>query len=76
MERTTDMIEISNTKDPCFAMARRVCMVVKEEFQEECGVNCPFYKPAGCEDWVRIERNGIWLIPPEEYYLKRKEHIK
>lgn len=30
---------------------------------------CPFYKPAGCEDWIKVEHNGeAWILTPEEYY--------
>jgi len=40
----------------------------------EC--KCPFYKPKGCEDWIRVERDGqVWLVPPEEYY-NREERKK
>ena len=44
--------------------------------QPGCGsYQCPFYKPVGCADWIRIEdQDGINLIPPEEY--KREEREK
>ena len=35
---------------------------------DECGTyGCPFYKPRGCEDWVRIDHGEvIHLYEPEE----------
>lgn len=31
--------------------------------------NCPFYKPEGCKDWIRVVRdNEEWIMPPEEYF--------
>lgn len=60
------MVEITNCKDPCFALkADGSCDITVGK------VDCPclFYKPKDCEDWVRSERkDGTWLIPPEEYY--------
>lgn len=66
------MIEISEAKDRCFARLRSGnCMILSR--QENCNPKCAFYKPEGCEDWVRYEnKNGIWLIPPEELLKKRK----
>lgn len=61
------MIELSNAKDKCFAELSGGCTVVIAEYIT-CSPQCPFYKPTGCEDWIRREVNGeIWLIPPEEY---------
>ena len=41
--------------------------------QGTCGTYlCPFYKPAKCKDWIRIEDDdGVNCIPPEEYYDAR-----
>lgn len=35
----------------------------------DCGTyKCPFYKPIGCKDWVKIENEGgVELYTPEEY---------
>lgn len=68
------MIEISKTKDQCFALGYMGCSVLCEA-RPKCTPQCPFYKPVGCEDWIRREVSGeIWLIPPEEYarYVKGK----
>lgn len=68
------MVEISNVKEPCFAQMNVGCKVLtcdcigKDE--------CPFYKPVGCEDWVRVEHDGeVWIVPPEEYYEKREMRL-
>lgn len=59
------MVEISNCKEPCFAKLEIGCLITTA--WAEC--KCPFYKPKGCEDWVRRETDGrVWLIPPEEYF--------
>lgn len=61
------MVEISNIKEKCFAEFKSGCGVLSSS-EYECSPQCPFYKPTGCEDWVRREtEDGIWLIPPEEY---------
>jgi hypothetical protein len=61
------MIEISKCKDPCFAQMHNGCKVLTTECEGKR--KCPFFKPEGCEDWIRVERNGkVWLVPPEEYY--------
>lgn len=64
------MVEISKCKEPCFAQLNVGCKVLtcdcvgKDE--------CPFYKPQGCNDWIRVENNGeVWIVPPEEYYGER-----
>lgn len=63
------MTNITGCKDPCFGLVEGVCMILTE--QTDCGIECPFYKPQGCEDWVKREEGAeIWLIPPEEYYAK------
>lgn len=60
------MVEITNVKERCFAEIQGGCSVLQGEIK--CGVQCKFYKPKGCEDWVRREKDDeIWLIPPEEY---------
>ena len=67
------MVEISNTKEKCFALMQTGCQVLSE-LQPTCAPRCPFYKPVGCEDWIRRERGEeIWLIPPEEYFVGRAE---
>lgn len=59
-----EMVEITNCKEPCFAKMDTGCKILTTD----CTGRCDFYKPKGCEDWVRRERDGeVWLIPPEEY---------
>lgn len=61
------MVEITNCKEPCFAHMKTGCKILTTE----CEARCSFYKPVGCEDWIKIERGGeVWLIPPEEYYVR------
>lgn len=64
------MVEISKIQDKCFAEMRGVCAVLAE--YKSCDPTCSFYKPVGCEDWIRREiGEEIWLIPPEEYFAER-----
>lgn len=64
------MVDIVNAKDNCFALSSVGCSVLSE-LRPRCSTQCPFYKPVGCEDWIkRKEGDHIWLIPPEEYYAK------
>ncbi len=37
---------------------------------KDCGTYaCPFYKPEGCRDWIRLDLEcGVRLIPPDDYY--------
>ena len=69
---TKHSINLKNINEPCFAKTKLGVCRVYGLFQEGCGsYKCPFYKPAGCKEWVRIEdRTGINLIPPEEAYGK------
>ena len=69
------MVEITNIKEKCFARLHEGCSVLCE-LEPECSTACPFYKPAGCEDWVRREKGGqIWLIPPEEYATRAEKNF-
>ena len=65
--RTPGSINLVHTKEPCFALEMHMCAILTEK-DRHCGTwKCPFYKPSGCEDWIRIEDGyGINLIPPEE----------
>ena len=57
------------TDGRCVSKLRDGCVVLGDECRKECGTyGCPFYKPKGCQDWVRIEAdNGlIRLFAPEE----------
>ena len=64
------MIEISKCKERCFASISDGCAILTK-MPIKCSPDCAFYKPQGCEDWIRQEKDGIWLIPPEEYYKGR-----
>lgn len=63
------MVEISKCKEPCFASMNVGCKILTTDCEGKD--NCKFYKPKGCADWIRSERDGkIWLIPPEEYFAE------
>lgn len=58
------MIDVSEIKETCFAKIFYQCTLLTKT---DCN-NCNFYKPKGCEDWVRLERDGrTVLLAPEEY---------
>lgn len=63
------MIDIRFSTEPCFGFSKWIgnhCTVLTEV--KTCGARCPFYKPVGCENWIKREtEKEIWLIPPEEY---------
>lgn len=64
------MVNIKECEDRCFADFGCLCIAVKGK-KEKCDNTCDFYKPKGCEDWIRIKREGeLWIVPPEEYYAK------
>lgn len=54
--------------DDCTALAPQTVM-------HGCGTyRCPFYKPSGCKDWIRLERpNYMVLLPPEEVEMRGAE---
>ncbi len=69
------MIDVTDRRIKCFAYEGGECTVL---IKTECN-NCKFYKPADCEDWIRIdEEDKVVVIPPEEYEenFKRKEKKK
>lgn len=63
-------INLKDVKDKCFAKTDKgVCEALWED--SPCTFECPFYKPTGCEDWIRLEKGAEkWLIPPEELGLE------
>ncbi len=68
------MVKLDTIKDKCFADMSSGCKATTA-FCEGRN-NCPFYKPEGCEDWIRVERNGeVWLVPPEEYYDEKEMRL-
>ena len=55
----------------CFAKRFQECLVVGNCLKGCNTYACPFYKPCGCEDWIKIERQqSIAMIPPEEARVK------
>ena len=70
---TAHSIDLKNTREKCFAATDGMCgMKILNE--EACNsYRCPFYKPQGCRDWIRVERaDRIMLVPPEEYFARKK----
>lgn len=77
---TLHSIDLKTIEGPCFASIGNEkhsgCRIL-HKIEEKCGTyKCPFYKPKGCRDWVRIDdRQGSNIIPPEEYeQLIRRKH--
>lgn len=63
------MIYLDDCTDRCFAEIFADCGLLTE--YDTCGNKCPFYKPVGCMDWIRVRRNGrVELYAPEEYERK------
>lgn len=72
---TVHSIDLKKINSPCFALSKALkgCKVLIHTEEECCTYKCPFYKPDGCKDWVRIEdRTGINLIPPEEAFGRNR----
>ena len=68
---TKHSIDLTRISEPCFAYAHHIddCKVLIKKHKGCNTYKCPFYKPANCKDWVRIEdRTRINLIPPEDAY--------
>lgn len=57
-----------DTDGKCFADKAEECTVLGKK-QLWCGTyRCPFYKPNGCRDWVRVETaKYVIMFAPEEY---------
>lgn len=72
--KTRNSINLLETRQPCHAFrVTDACQSLKRDHKKCGSYRCPFYKPEGCKDWVRIEdEDGINLIPPEEYVAARK----
>jgi len=70
---TLHSIDLKTISDPCFAEFDRRgiygCRIL-HRMPKECGYKCPFFKPKGCRDWIRV---GEWVVPPEEYYKQRRQ---
>lgn len=66
--KTPNSLDLTKVRSECFAKDILGNCDAMTTMDAHCGTyRCPFYKPEGCEDWIRIERlNEIYLIPPEE----------
>lgn len=71
-------MELTGVNEKCFALIEdkksgRACRALSA-IGEGCGsYRCPFYKPEGCKDWIRIEdETGVHIIPPENTVGGRK----
>ena len=67
---TKHSIDLTRVNEPCFAKTKLGMCRVYGTMTVDCGsYKCPFYKPEGCKEWVRIEdRTGVNLIPPEDAF--------
>lgn len=62
------MIDLTKCTERCYADDMGECRILNGF--NECNAGCPFYKPRGCKDWVRVGTN---LYTPEEYEEKNKD---
>lgn len=61
------MIDLTTCTDKCFANSLGTCRVLTTT-AENCTATCPFYKPKGCRDWIRmVAGDRVLLLTPEEY---------
>ncbi len=74
--KTHNSLDLMQCDTPCAMSFKQngVACGLLTRYGKECGsADCPFYKPKGCKDWIRVEdEDGIIIIPPEEYYAARK----
>lgn len=63
------MIDLTDCHERCYADQMGKCYILNE-IAYRCNASCPFYKPRGCKDWVRIGNN---LHTPEEYNERFKK---
>lgn len=59
-------IDLDECFEPCDMAVLGGCDAL-HVLAEECDSRCPWYKPQGCGDWVRV---GNIIYPPEEYERK------
>ena len=71
---TLHSIDLQYIHEPCCSeMANDGCRAMTDKSEFCRSSRCPFYKPQGCKDWIRVEdRQGISVVPPEEYYRYRR----
>ena len=69
-------LTLNDMKDRCFAETEdgSSCLVLSAK-TACCGTcECPFYKPKGCDDWIRTQDGSVAIItPPEDYYRRRRK---
>lgn len=55
----------------CFARQHNACKVMCE-LHPRCGTYyCPFYKPVGCEEWLRIDKSTfVRMYTPDEFEVR------
>lgn len=74
--KTHNSLDLMQCDAPCAMSFKQngVACGLLTRYGKECGsAECPFYKPRGCKDWIRVEdEDGIIIIPPEEYYAARR----
>ena len=59
-------IDLTECFEPCDMTIMGECDAL-DHMADECDWHCPWYKPQGCGDWVRV---GNIIYPPEEYERK------
>ena len=65
------MIELRELYDKCFADKAGECSILDDT--EQCGTDCPFYKPRACKDWVKVKMGDEMMIcTPEEFERRFK----
>ena len=67
---TANSIDLTEIKDNCFAAFEKEegCSCLTAPYEECTAKACPFYKPDGMKDWIRVEdKDGVNLLPPEEF---------
>ena len=73
---TKSSIDLRYCIERCVNLKIGGCAVLCKA-EPQCNYKCPFYKPEGCRDWIRVEdRDGIAVVPPEEYYEKQTVKYK
>lgn len=75
--RTKHSIDLKLTTDRCFAARDGACGIKLFNSRICNSFCCPFYKPEGCKDWIRVEEsNDITIVPPEEYFEIRRREVE
>ena len=66
---TKNSIDLKSTYDNCYAESLKGTCKILISKSKHCRTHrCPFYKPQGAKEWIRVEdKKGVYLVPPEEY---------